>query len=358
MITRIEASESKPAIPDSPEKIGFGKLFTERMFIQKYKRGYGWHDPVIIPREKFPQLNPASLVLHYGQEIFEGLKAYRRPDGNINLFRPWENAMRFNKSAQRMMMPTVPIEEHLEAIRTLVREEHAWAPAFPDTSLYIRPTMIATSAELGLKPSDEYLHFILLFLASNYFSNSEPSAVKIETHDRRSVVGGTGTAKTGGNYAGSLSAAEKAKSEGYAQVLWLDGREGRYVEEVGAMNICFVYNGDTIITPALSGSILPGITRDSVIRLAPDLGYRVEEARMDINQVLSDIENGLITESFGCGTAAVITPVGRFGYSGRDYLINGGKAGSVATKLKQKLTAIQYGTEPDPYGWTETIKVI
>jgi branched-chain amino acid aminotransferase len=348
----------KPKLPKDPEAFGFGKIFTDRFFMQTYTLAKGWHRALIVPRSQFPVLDPAAAVLHYGQEIFEGLKAYRRPDGNINLFRPADNAKRFNGSAERMEMPLVPVSDHLAAIRTLITEEHSWVPSHPGTSLYIRPTMIATNAELGVHPSSSYLHYILLSLAGNYFGTGFKSiAVKIEDEHRRAVIGGTGTAKTGGNYAASLAASQRAQKEGYAQVLWLDGKHGKYVEEVGAMNICFVYQNKTIVTPALSGSILPGITRDSLLRLAPDLGYEAKEDRLEVQKVLADIQTGKITEAFGCGTAVVIAPVGRFGFKGKNYVVGSGKTGPVAKKLKQKLTAIQYGIDADWYGWTETIEV-
>lgn len=354
---RIESAANKrPEIPKDPKSFGFGRIFTDRLYLERYAHDQGWYDPAIIPYDNFPKLDPAAAVLHYGQEIFEGTKAFRRPDGRINLFRPDKNAIRFNQSAQRMEMPEVPIGDHLEAIRTLVREEQAWVPFSNESSLYIRPTMIAIDPRLGVHPSENYLHYILLSLAGDYFPNGfQPVAIKVESHDRRAVYGGTGEAKTGANYSASLSAATKAGREGYSQVLWLDGQSGKYIEEVGAMNIMFVYNHKTIVTPALTGSILHGVTRESLLQLAPDLNYRVEETRIEIGRVLRDIESGEITEIFGCGTAAVIAPVGRFGFEGTDYLINENKTGPVATTLHRSLTNIQYGLDLDPYGWTEQI---
>lgn len=357
MNIRIEgAANRRPGIPKDQKSFGFGKIFTDRLFLERYSNDRGWYDPAIIPYDKFPKLDPAAAALHYGQEIFEGTKAFRRPDRRINLFRPEKNAIRFNKSAERMEMPTVSISDHLEAIRALVREEQAWVPFSYESSLYIRPTMIAVDPHLGVHPSENYLHYILLSLAGDYFPDGfQPIAIKVEADDRRAVFGGTGEAKTGANYAASLSASARARREGYSQVLWLDGQSGTYIEEVGAMNIMIVYNHKTIVTPALTGSILHGVTRESLLELAPDLNYRVEEARIEISRVLRDIESGEITEIFGCGTAAVIAPVGRLGYRGRDHLINGNQIGPVAEKLRKLLTNIQYGIESDPYGWTEQI---
>jgi branched-chain amino acid aminotransferase len=339
-----------------PASLGFGRHFSDRMFSQAYTPEKSWHDAQIGPYRSFI-LDPATMVLHYGQEIFEGLKAYRRPDGNINLFRPWENALRFNRSAERMAMAQVDTEDHVEAIVQLVGLEQAWVPRQDGASLYIRPTMIATDVDLGVHASRSYLHYIIVGPVGPYFPTGfNPVAVYISRDQVRAVRGGTGAAKTGGNYAASLCVAEQVKALGYQQVLWLDAAERRYVEEVGAMNIAFVYGGKQIVTPALSGSILPGITRDSVLRLAPDLGYTVAEDRIDIAQVLADIRSGQITETFGIGTAAVIAPVGKLGTEDEAVTINDNEPGPVARRLYQALTDIQYGRTPDPYGWTYTIK--
>ena len=345
--------EMKPV----PTKLGFGKDFTNRMFTQHYTAGEGWHDAKIGPYHSFT-LDPATAVFHYGQEIFEGTKAYRRPDGNINLFRPWENMARFNLSAQRMSMAEVDPETHLEALIELVRLEHEWVPNQDGAALYIRPAMFATEVALGVHASLSYLHFVILCPVGSYFATGfNPVSVFISKEYVRSVRGGVGAAKTGGNYAASLYVSEIVKKEGYQQVLWLDAVERRYIEEVGAMNIAFVYEGKHISTPTLSGSILSGITRDSVLKMAPDLGYTVSEDRIDVHEMLSDIESGRITEVFGMGTAAVIAPVGKFGYDGKQYIINNHESGPVATHLFKSLTDIQYGRVPDPYGWTHTITV-
>lgn len=350
--------EPLPNLPERPlpEKLGFGQIFTDRMFTQTYTAEQGWHDARIGPYQPLV-LDPATLVFHYSQSIFEGTKAYRRPDGNINLFRPWENAARFNRSARRMAMQAVEAEFHVEMMARLVQLEHTWVPNQPGASLYIRPTLIASQVDLGVHASHNYLHYIILSPVGPYFATGfDPVAVFISDHYVRAVRGGTGEAKTGGNYAASLIVSEEVKALGYQQVLWLDGVERRYVEEVGAMNIAFAY-GKHIVTPPLTGTILPGVTRDSVLKLAPDLGYTMTEERLDIHQVLKDLESGQITEAFGMGTAAVIAPVGKFGYQGKEYIVNGSQAGPIAKHLYQTLTDIQYGRIPDPYGWTHKIEV-
>ncbi len=356
MDIRIEAATSQPTFPKNVSEFGFGKRFTERMFVQQYLSEKGWHAAAIAHyKTAFPWLHPATSSLHYSQEIFEGMKAYRRKDGGVNLFRPDQNVQRFNNSATRMAMPEVPVDDHLEAIMSLIEAEQAWVPSASETSLYIRPTMIATDPELGVHASDSYLHYILLSLAGRYFPQGfSPVAVQIEDYYRRAAFGGTGEAKTGGNYSASLVASELAKEQGYSQVLWLDSQTGEYVEEVGSMNIMFVY-GDTIVTPALSGSILHGITRDSILTLAPDLGYKVAEEQLSVAQILRDIRSGKITEAFGCGTAAVIAPIGAFGFKGEKYTVGDGENGAVTTILRDKLLAIQYGDEPDPYGWVKKV---
>ncbi len=343
-------------IKEAPtEDFGFGNKFANRMFIQEYTTGKGWHDAQIKAHEPLV-LNPETAVFHYAQEIFEGTKAYRRADGKINLFRPWENMKRFNQSAQRMAMPVVDEEEHLTAIVKLIELEQEWVPAKPGASLYIRPTMIATESALGVHASNSFLHYVIVGPVGSYFAAGfNPVSVYISDKYRRAVRGGVGNAKTGGNYAASLFVGADAKQKGYSQVLWLDAIEGRYVEEVGAMNICFVYEGKRIVTPPLTGSILEGITRKSVIQLGRDLGYEVEEAMVDVNEMLADIRSGKITEVFGCGTAAVIAPVGKFGYKDDEYIINNNEVGSVSTHLFTELTDIQYGRSEDRFGWILTI---
>jgi branched-chain amino acid aminotransferase len=339
-----------------PAQLPFGRHFASRMYTQYYTPEQGWHDGRIGPYQPFP-MDPAAVVFHYSQEIFEGLKAYRRPDGKINLFRAYDNCLRFNRSAQRMAMAETDPEEHFEAIATLVSVVHESVPSQPETSLYIRPTMIANDVGLGVHASKSYLHYIIAGPVGPYFAGGfQPVQVYVSREAVRAVRGGTGAAKTGGNYAASLYVAERVRGLGFQQVLWLDGVERRYVEEVGAMNIGFVYEGKHIATPVLSGSILPGITRDSLLRLAPDLGYTVSEERLDIDEVLKDIRAGKITEAFGIGTAAVIAPVGRLGDEHGVAEINNNQAGPVARHLYQALTDIQYGRAPDPYGWTTVIE--
>ena len=348
-VISLAGSDLKPPIK---ENFGFGNKFSNRMFRQRYTEGVGWHDAQIGPYAPIV-LDPATAVLHYAQEIFEGTKAYRRPDGNINLFRPWENMKRFNDSARRMAMPMVDEEEHLEAIVRLIELEHEWVPESEGATLYIRPVMIATDAALGVYASKTYLHYVILGPVGPYFAQGfSPVSVYISDEYRRAAKGGVGAAKTGGNYAASLFVGEAAKAKGYSQVLWLDAVHGRYIEEVGAMNICFVYEGNHIVTPPLTGSILPGITRKSVIVLGRDLGYQVSEEAIDVHEMLADIESGRITEVFGCGTAAVIAPVGNFGFQDKSYRINDNEAGPVATHLYQELTDIQYGRVPDRFDWT------
>jgi branched-chain amino acid aminotransferase len=334
-----------------PEDIRFGTVFSDHMFTRTYDEGRGWHSACIGPYQNL-SLDPAAAVLHYGQEIFEGLKAYRRADGGINLFRPEQNVQRFNRSAERMVMPQVEEFVHLEALNTLVKLDQNWVPDAQGSSLYIRPTMIAISPKLGLGAAASYLHFIITGPAGPYFPQGfDPVSVYISDVCRRAVVGGIGEAKTGGNYAASLYVSEEVARKGYTQVLWLDAIEGRYIEEVGAMNICFVYEGKHIVTPQLSGSILAGITRDSLMQLAPTLGYDVSEGQLDIHEVLSDIESGKITEVFGCGTAAVVSPIGLLALKGKEYVINDNQPGPVAKQLFDTLTGIQYGLLEDPFDW-------
>ncbi|XPF94083.1 branched-chain amino acid aminotransferase [Colwellia sp. RE-S-Sl-9] len=338
-----------------PAEYSFGEIFSDHMFIQQYSPEKHWHNQEIYPYQPL-SLDPSAAVLHYSQEIFEGLKAYRNVNDSINLFRPQENIKRFNRSAKRMVMPEVDEALHLEALKSLVYLDQDWVPHQKGSSLYIRPTMIATSAKLGLGASMNYSHYIIAGPAGNYFKGGlVPISVFVADEYRRAVKGGVGEAKTGGNYAASLFASEEVIKLGYSQVLWLDAVEGKYIEEVGAMNICFVYENAHIVTPELSGSILPGITRDSILKLAPALGYEVSEQRLDIDVILADIASGKITEVFGCGTAAVISPVGKLGFKGKEYIINNNETGDVATKLYDNLTGIQYGTCEDKFGWVESL---
>lgn len=339
---------------DDETKLAFGRIFTDRMLLIEWKAGQGWVDARIKPYEPFV-LDPACLVFHYAQEIFEGLKAYKRQDGTITLFRPEMNAHRFNLSAERMSMPQLPEELFLKGIEDLVRLEKDWVPASEGTSLYIRPAMIAVEPVLGVKPSDHYYFYVILSPVGAYYASGfNPVKIMVEDNYVRAVPGGTGEAKTGGNYASSLKAGLEAKKKGYDQVLWLDGVHRRYVEEVGAMNMFFAY-GDLVVTSPLTGSILNGVTRDSAIKLAASLGFRVEERLIDINELMADIKAGKVTEAFGSGTAAVITPVGTLSYKGEDYTIGSGAVGSLTRKLYDTLTGIQYGRIDDRFGWVRKI---
>ena len=340
-----------------PEDLGFGRVFTDRMFTQKYNAQDGWHNPCVSTYAPI-SLDPAATVYHNGQMVFDGTKAYLRPDGDINLFRPELNVERFNLSAARMGMPSVDPAVHLEAIKMLIKLEHRWVPKKPGTSLYIRPTMISTEKTLEVRAGKEYLHFIILTPVAPYFASGfSPVSVYVSDDYVRAVRGGTGQAKTPGNYAGSIAATEIALEKGYQQVLWLDGVERKYIDEVGAMNIAFVLNSKEIVTPSLTGAILHGITRRSLLELVPDLGYDITERRIEIKEIIDGLKDGSVTEIFGMGTGAVIAPVGRISYKDQPIVIKDGQPGPVATHLYNELTDIQYGRKTDPYNWTQTISV-
>jgi branched-chain amino acid aminotransferase len=357
MSTALQIDEVIDHDVELPEQLGFGRHFTTRMFSQRYDAARGWHAPRIGAYGPIT-LDPAATVYHNGQMIFDGTKAYRRPDGHINLFRPECNAERFNESARRMGMPAVDVALHVRAMETLVALDHRWVPNREGTSLYIRPVMIATEKTLEVRASREYLHYIILSPVAPYFAAGfAPVSVYVSDDYVRAVRGGTGEAKTPGNYAGSIAATEVALAKGYQQVLWLDGVERRYVDEVGAMNIAFVFDGREIVTPVLTGAILHGVTRRSLLQLAPDLGFPIAERRIAIDEVLDGLANGRVTEIFGMGTGAVIAPVGRLHYQGREILIRDGEPGPVARTLHMELTGLQTGRRPDPYGWTRKINV-
>jgi len=345
------------ATPNIPDLVGFGRHFTDRMFTCTYTEGEGWRQPAIGPYRDLV-MDPAAAALHCGQMVFDGTKAYRRPDGDLNLFRVERNVKRFNRSAERMGMPPVDESLHIEAIETLVALEHRWVPDIEEASLYIRPVMIATEPVLEVRASREYLHYIIVSPVGPYFADGfNPVSVYVSHDHVRAVRGGTGEAKTPGNYAASIAVSEAARERGCQQVLWLDAVERRYIDEVGAMNIAFVYEGREIRTPPLSGAILHGVTRESVLTLAPDLGYTMNETAMTIDEVWRDIENGVITEAFGMGTAAVIAPVGRLVYQDRAASLNDGVTGPVARRLYDELTGIQYGRREDPYAWTRAVSI-
>ncbi|MDD3248947.1 MAG: branched-chain amino acid aminotransferase [Smithella sp.] len=335
--------------PDE-KKLGFGQYFADHMFTMKYRGADGWYDPVIEPYHSL-QLDPTAMCLHYGQEIFEGLKAYRGTNDEIFLFRPMENIRRMNVSAARLCMPPVDETVFLDALRQFVLLEKEWVPREKGASLYIRPTMIATEAALGVHPADEYLFFIVCGPVGAYYAHGfGPTKIYVSDDCVRAAPGGTGHVKAAGNYAASLYASRIAGEMGYTQVLWLDARENRYVEEVGTSNIFFAI-GDQLVTPPLGGTILPGVTRDSVIKLAAHLGVNVDERRLAMTEVITAIEKGTLREAFATGTAAVISPVGRIYYRDREYLINEGNAGALAEKLYNEILQIQYGTREDPFGW-------
>ena len=345
-IRRTETPKPKP----DPNKLGFGNYFTDHMFVLDYTKESGWVDARVEPYAPLT-LDPASMVLHYGQEVFEGLKAYRADDGRTLLFRPLENIRRLNRSNERLRIATIDEELFLEGLLSLIRTDIDWAPSAPDTSLYIRPFVIATDPCLGVRASDTYKFLIIMSPVGAYYPEGlDPVKILIETDDVRAVKGGTGEAKTGGNYAATIRAQDKAKDKGYTQVLWLDGVHRRYIEEVGTMNVFLVLNG-TVVTPPLGGSILPGITRDSVIRLLKSWGVSVAERPVSIDELSIGSKEGHLEEAFGSGTAAVISPIGEFNVMGELITVSGGQIGPLAQRLYNELTGIQWGRKPDPFGW-------
>lgn len=349
----LPEERKKPKFSDE-QNLGFGRIFTDRMLVAEWKTGQGWIDARIEPYAPFV-LDPAALVFHYAQEIFEGLKAYRWQDGTAALFRPEMNARRFNLSAERMCMPEVPEDLFLDGIAQLVGLERDWIPCSEGTSLYIRPTMIAVEPVLGVKPSDHYYFYVILSPVGAYYASGfNPVRIMVEDTYVRAVPGGTGEAKTGGNYAGSLKAGLQAKKKGFDQVLWLDGVQRRYIEEVGAMNMFFAY-GDRVVTAPLKGSILNGVTRDSVLKLAESIGFTVEEKPLDINELMADLRAGKVTEAFGSGTAAVVTPVGALCFRDECLTIGDGGVGRLTQQLYDSLIGIQYGRIPDRFGWIRKI---
>lgn len=340
-------------LPEDSATLGFGRTFTDHMFGLDYSAESGWHGARVEPYGPL-QLDPAALVLHYAQTCFEGQKAFRAADGGVLLFRPDMNAARFARSCERMCIPAVPIESYLAGVQALVDVERAWVPSDPGTALYIRPTIIATEAVLGVRPAKEYLFYVIVSPVGPYFAAGfKPIDLLISDEYVRAVKGGCGEAKTGGNYAASLLAGQRAAAQGFNQVLYLDAIERRFIEEVGAMNMMFVFGGDTVVTPSLDGSILPGITRMCAIQLAREkLGLTVEERPLAVDELVEGIRSGAVTEVFGTGTAAAIAPVGRLQYKGEDYVVNERKVGPVAQGLYDTLQGIQYGRITDEWGWT------
>ena len=347
-VTRCNTLAQKSRPKDGELK--FGKYTTDHLFIMDYTRGKGWHDPRIVPYQNL-QLDPIAMVLHYSQQVFEGLKAYRLPDGGVALFRPDRNISRMNASARRMVMPEVDPDLFLRAMKELILLERTWLPRAEGTSLYVRPTMIASEPALGVKPADQYLFYIVLCPVGAYYPEGfNPTRIYVTDRYARAAQGGVGEAKTAGNYAASIFASTEATKLGYTQVLWLDARERKYVEEVGTSNIFFLIKGE-LVTPPLGGTILPGITRDSVLHLARHWGVRVAERPITVDEVVAGCKSGALEEMFASGTAAVISPVGEICYQGKDYTVGNGKTGELARRLYDEITGIQYGRKEDPFGW-------
>ncbi len=335
--------------PDQ-NNLGFGVHFTDHLFVMKWNRQRGWHNAEIKPYQDF-SLDPAAMVFHYGQAIFEGLKAYLGPDKQIFLFRPKENLERMNRSALRMCMPRFSVENVLKALKALIYLDRDWVPESKGATLYLRPTMIASEPGLGLRPAEEYTFFIIKSPVGAYYSEGfNPVRIYVEDKYVRAVDGGVGEAKTAGNYAASVKSLTEAQEKGFSQVLWLDAVERKFVEEVGTSNIFFVI-GDELITPPLSGTILPGVTRDSVIQLAKDWSLDIKERSITIDEVYTSHKNGLLKEIFGTGTAAVISPVGELCYQEKVITINDGKTGPMAQRFYEELQAIQFGQREDVHNW-------
>lgn len=337
------------------DTLGFGSVFTDHMFVMDYTEQAGWHDARIVPYGPL-SLSPAASVLHYGTEVFEGMKAYRRPDGGVQLFRPWDNVERLNKSCDRLSLPQLDPDDALEAIRRLVEVDQDWVPSAPGTSLYIRPFLFSTDPDLALHGVHQAMFVVILSPVGSYFKNGlEPVRIMVETEDVRAVRGGTGEAKCGGNYGAANRAGDRAIEKGFSQVLWLDGVERKYVEEVGSMNVMFKISG-TVVTPKLTGSVLPGVTRRSCIALLQSWGVPVEERLLSVQELEDAVRNGTLEEAFGCGTAAVVSPIGELSVDDVPYVVNGGKIGPITQRLYGELTGIQWGRRPDTFGWTEIVK--
>ena len=350
-VTLTNTPKQKPADESS---LGFGKFFSDHMFIMEYEEGKGWMNPRIEPYHRL-SLDPASSVLHYAQEIFEGLKAYRRADGSIVMFRPWDNCKRLNKSAERMCMPEIDVDFNVEAMRKLVEVEKDWVPHTEGTSLYLRPTMIANDEALGVHAAKRYIYYIICAPSGAYYPTGlAPIKIKVEDKYVRAVRGGMGFAKTGGNYACSIKAGADAGKEGFSQVLWLDGQELKYVQEVGAMNMMFLID-DKRVTAPLDGAILPGITRDSILTLARSEGITVEERRLSVDELMTAADNGHLREAFGTGTAAVVSPVGHLCYRDHMVQVNDGGIGKLTQHFYDTLTGIQWGKVEDRFNWIKPV---
>ncbi len=347
-LNKVDASQLK-AKPDE-QSLGFGVHFTDHMFLMKWDRQTGWHDAEICPYRQFT-MDPAAMVYHYGQAIFEGLKAYRGDGDQVYLFRPQDNLKRMSNSAMRMCMPRLPEQTVLKALKSLVYLERDWIPRNSGATLYIRPTMIAVEPMLGVRPSDQYYFYIILSPVGAYYSEGfSPTKIYVTDKYVRAVKGGVGDVKTAGNYAASIMAAKEADQEGYTQVLWLDACERKYIEEVGTSNI-FFYIDEQLVTPPLGGTILAGITRDSVLKLAESWGIQTVERAITIDEVVAACQDGSLKEAFATGTAAVISPVGEVCYQNNQFVINDGKTGKLAQRFFDDLQGIQYGLKDDPFGW-------
>ncbi|MBR2955071.1 MAG: branched-chain amino acid aminotransferase [Ruminococcus sp.] len=348
-------SQNLKAKPAPDQALGFGHIFTDYMFVMSYDAGQGWHDAEIRPYAPI-ELSPAAMCLHYGQTVFEGLKAYRTADGKIQLFRPEENFKRLNQSNERLVIPELPIDMAMEGLMELLKIEKDWVPSKDGESLYIRPFIFACDPFLGVKPGDQYLFMIILSPSGAYYASGlNPVNIYVENKYVRAVRGGMGYAKTGGNYAASLIGQDEAHKQNYAQVLWLDGVEQKYIEEVGAMNIFFVIDGE-VVTPALQGSILPGITRKSAIEVCKSKGIKVSERRISIQEIADAYDAGKLDEVFGTGTAAVISPVGHLKWNDKVMEINGNKIGAISQMLYDTMTGIQWGKIEDTFNWTVEVK--
>ena len=351
---KITLAETRKPLPD-PDTLVFGKTFTDHMFLMDYDAGQGWHDPRIVPYGPL-SLEPSCMVFHYAQELFEGMKAYRTPEGKVQLFRPMENALRFNNSCERMCVPPIDPEFFVQAVKTLVKVDQDWVPHKKGASLYIRPFVFATDPSLGVHASHSYLFVIILCPVGSYYAEGlDPVKIYVEDADVRAVRGGTGYAKCGGNYAASIRAGERAEEKGFSQVLWLDGVERKYIEEVGSMNVLFKIGGK-VVTPALTGSVLPGITRKSCLELLRDWGIPVEERLISAQELFDAADAGKLEEAWGSGTAAVVSPIGELAMGDKDVIVNGGQIGHLTQRLYDTLTGIQWGTEPDAYGWTVPVE--
>lgn len=354
MDIKIELTKNPKPKPADETKLGFGHIFTDHMFVMDYDAGQGWHDARIVPYGPI-ELMPSAMVLHYGQEIFEGMKAYRTPSGDIQFFRPEENFKRMNVSAERLVIPQINEKDALEALHKLVEIDKDWVPHIEGASLYIRPFIFAADPFLGVRPGEKYYFMIIMSPSGAYYSTGiNPVNIYVETNYVRAVRGGMGFTKTGGNYAASILAGDIAEKKGYEQVLWLDGKENKYIEEVGSMNMFFKFK-DALVTPPLLGSILGGITRDSIIKLAKHKGIPVDERRITVQDVFDAADNGTLEEAFGSGTAAVVSPVGRLAWKDREISISGGQIGKLTQDFYDTLTGIQYGDREDPFGWVVKI---